>query len=75
MIFQGQDERRGLWVRPRFLFIQICTGLMVDLGHMPVLMRPEQSGDADFLWTKKFGSAVHIKGPFGVKFASQSQFQ
>ncbi|KIJ43541.1 hypothetical protein M422DRAFT_30822 [Sphaerobolus stellatus SS14] len=35
------------------------------IGHMPVLMRPEQSGDADFLWTRLFGYAVHIKGPFG----------
>ena len=38
----------------------------VSSGNLPQLIRPKEIGDADFAWTKDFGSAVCIKGTFGV---------
>ncbi|KIJ30165.1 hypothetical protein M422DRAFT_268304 [Sphaerobolus stellatus SS14] len=35
------------------------------VGHIPQLIRLGQIGDADFAWTKKFGTAIRIKGIFG----------
>ncbi|KIJ32496.1 hypothetical protein M422DRAFT_234042 [Sphaerobolus stellatus SS14] len=32
---------------------------------MPELARPPSVGDLEFSWVKKFGTALHIKGPFG----------
>ena len=33
---------------------------------MPELLRPKEIGDADFAWTRKYGTAVSIMGTFGV---------
>jgi hypothetical protein len=37
------------------------------LGHLPELERPKEIGDADISWTRDYGSAIRIKGPFGVR--------
>ena len=33
---------------------------------MPELLRPKEIGDADFAWTRKYGTVMCIMGPFGV---------
>ncbi|KAF8589039.1 cytochrome P450 [Ramaria rubella] len=33
---------------------------------MPELTRPEAAAEAEFAWTKKYGSAMRIKGAFGL---------
>jgi hypothetical protein len=48
-----------------------CFSLVQNLslllsGNMPAILRPKESGDADFAWTKEYGTAVCIKGTFGV---------
>jgi hypothetical protein len=37
------------------------------LGNVPEIARPKEIGDADISWTRDFGSAIRIKGPFGVR--------
>ena len=37
-------------------------------GNLPELLRPDNIADAEFAWTRKYGSAVKIKGAFGVCF-------
>ncbi|KAF8573774.1 cytochrome P450 [Ramaria rubella] len=36
------------------------------IGNTPELIRPEVAAEADFAWTKKYGSAIRIKGAFGM---------
>ncbi|KIJ43513.1 hypothetical protein M422DRAFT_169834, partial [Sphaerobolus stellatus SS14] len=34
-------------------------------GNMPDLLRPAEVGDADFSWTRKYGTVLRIMGTFG----------
>ncbi|KIJ43504.1 hypothetical protein M422DRAFT_253061 [Sphaerobolus stellatus SS14] len=35
------------------------------MGNMPTLLRPEEVGDADFSWTRKYGTVFRMMGTFG----------
>jgi hypothetical protein len=37
-------------------------------GNLPDLFRPENAAEAEFSWTEKYGSAIRIKGAWGVSF-------
>ncbi|KAF8511968.1 PAH-inducible cytochrome P450 monooxygenase PC-PAH 1 [Gautieria morchelliformis] len=36
------------------------------VGNLPELLRPDNVAEAEFGWTKKYGTAMKIKGAFGV---------
>ncbi|KAF8507409.1 PAH-inducible cytochrome P450 monooxygenase PC-PAH 1 [Gautieria morchelliformis] len=36
------------------------------VGNLPELLRPDNAAEAEFAWTKKYGTAMKIKGAFGV---------
>ncbi|KAF8507406.1 cytochrome P450 [Gautieria morchelliformis] len=36
------------------------------VGNIPELLRPDNVGEAEFAWIKKYGTAMKIKGAFGV---------
>lgn len=39
---------------------------LLTTGHLPELFRPENAADAEFSWTTTYGTALRIKGAFGV---------
>ncbi|KAF8518880.1 cytochrome P450 [Gautieria morchelliformis] len=36
------------------------------VGNLPELLRPDNVAEAEFAWTKKYGTAITVKGAFGV---------
>ena len=39
-----------------------------DLGNLPGILRPDTVAEVEFSWFKEHGTALRIKGAFGVSF-------